>query len=64
MTLKELGLRGNTITELREAHIQTAEELTGYSPQALLHLPGIGEKRLEEIQARLAEHGMSLATRT
>lgn len=64
MNLAELGLRGHTINELREAQIESAEDLTRVSRDFLLAKHGIGKKRLAEIEACLEKHGYTLAQKT
>lgn len=60
--LADLG--DKTIDKLREAGILTVEQLASTDPQAILALPGIGEKTAEKIFANAAKYLEDAAAKT
>ena len=60
VTLEELGLSTRVVNVLREAGLETAQDLLDKLAEGdteFLALPGVGGKALEEVKERLAERG-------
>lgn len=55
--LYELGLQERTVNHLEKLGIHTVEDLLMCQPVVLRRIPNVGDKTLEEIYSRLAEHG-------
>lgn len=60
--LDDLELRPRTRQSLSAAGLRTVDELLTWTPAALLRLPLLGRRGLEEIQVALAIHGLCLAS--
>jgi small subunit ribosomal protein S16 len=61
MPVEELGLSGRIVKALEEAEIDTARQLAdkmGEGKDAVLAIPGLGEKSLEEIEGVLRDRGL------
>ncbi|AEB12433.1 DNA-directed RNA polymerase subunit alpha [Marinithermus hydrothermalis] len=60
LTLDDLGLSTRVLHNLKEEGIDSIENLLALTERELKKVPGIGERSVEEIKERLAEHGLSL----
>jgi small subunit ribosomal protein S16 len=61
MPVEELGLSGRIVKALEDAEIDTARQLAdkmGEGKDAVLAIPGLGEKSLEEIEGVLRDRGL------
>ena len=58
--IETLGLRLGLLNTLRRGRIRTVGELVAKSDQELLNLPSLGQGKLGEIVAVLAQHGLIL----
>ncbi|MBC7294585.1 MAG: DNA-directed RNA polymerase subunit beta', partial [Thermoleophilia bacterium] len=61
MLVDDLELPTYVHSVLSRAGIEHVSDLVRLSSRELLAIPGLGQKSLEEIRARLAEHGWSLS---
>jgi DNA-directed RNA polymerase alpha subunit len=57
-TINSIGLEPRTCRMLRQAGIETAEELSRLNPDSLIKIRGMGKKAMEEILERMKENGM------
>lgn len=60
MTIEELDLSVRSYNCLKRAGINTVEELTQKTEEDMMKVRNLGKKSLEEVQAKLAELGLSL----
>jgi DNA-directed RNA polymerase subunit beta' len=60
MLVDDLDLPTYVHSVLSRAGIERVSDLLGYTTKDLMAVPGLGQKSLEEIRARLAEKGWSL----
>ncbi len=61
MLVDDLDLPTYVHSVLSRAGLERVSDLLGYTTKDLMAVPGLGQKSLEEIRARLAEKGWSLA---
>jgi|GEM_PF-166873 len=61
MPLGELGISTRWVTKLAEAGIATVGDALKLTHADLLAVPGIGEKAIQELEDRLAEHGATIS---
>ena len=62
MLVDDLDLPTYVHSVLSRAGIERVSDLLGYTTKELMAIPGLGQKSLEEVRARLAEQGWTLAT--
>jgi carbon monoxide dehydrogenase subunit G len=62
LPIEDLHLNARTVSVLRKDGITTASQLTAKTSAELLALDGIGPASIDEITAKLAEHGLALAS--
>ena len=60
MTVEELDLSVRSFNCLKRAGINTVDELTEKTEDEMMKVRNLGKKRLEEVQEKLAELGLSL----
>jgi DNA-directed RNA polymerase subunit alpha len=60
MTIEELDLSVRSYNCLKRAGINTVQELTQKTEEDMMKVRNLGKKSLEEVQAKLAELGLSL----
>jgi hypothetical protein len=60
MQFRDLGLSLRAINALARAGVQTVEELCELQVSELAHIPGFGATYVQQVVARLAEHGLAL----
>lgn len=58
--LSVLGLPSRIIKLIKDAGIETVQDLVSHTPQEVLEIPNIGEKTLKMIQKALEEKGLRL----
>ncbi|MGF6877391.1 DNA-directed RNA polymerase subunit alpha C-terminal domain-containing protein [Paraburkholderia sp. MM5477-R1] len=63
-SLTALGLPKQVINALHAASIRSLDRLLDESAPSLLQIPGLGLRSVSNLQAVLAEHGLSLAEAT
>ena len=61
MLVDDLELPTYVHSVLSRAGIERVSDLLGYSTKELMDIPGLGQKSLEEVRARLADKGWTLA---
>ena len=61
MLVDDLDLPTYVHSVLSRAGIERVSDLLGYSTKELMDIPGLGQKSLEEVRARLADKGWTLA---
>jgi DNA-directed RNA polymerase subunit beta' len=61
MLVDDLDLPTYVHSVLSRAGIERVSDLLGYSTKELMDIPGLGQKSLEEVKARLADKGWTLA---
>jgi DNA-directed RNA polymerase subunit beta' len=61
MLVDDLDLPTYVHSVLSRAGIERVSDLIGYSTKELMDIPGLGQKSLEEVKARLADKGWTLA---
>jgi DNA-directed RNA polymerase subunit beta' len=61
MLVDDLELPTYVHSVLSRAGIERISDLLGYSTKELMDIPGLGQKSLEEVRARLADRGWTLA---
>ncbi len=61
MPLGELGISSRWVTKFAEAGVATVADARSRTRDELLDVPGVGVKAVEELEARLAEHGVVFA---
>lgn len=59
-SVDQLGLTVRTANCLRSEAIETIDQLIGLTANELLKTPNLGTKSFKEIQAKLADRGLSL----
>jgi carbon monoxide dehydrogenase subunit G len=62
MSVDDLHLNARAAASLHREGVTTAGQLAGKSAHELLAIDGIGRASVEEITAKLAEHGLTLAS--
>ncbi len=62
LPIQDLHLNARTVSVLHKDGITTTSQLTAKTSEDLLALDGIGPASLDEITAKLAEHGLALAS--
>ncbi len=60
MTLTDIGVSTRWVNKFAEAGIESVADLKGKSETDLLGLPGVGQKAVEEVQAGLEAHHLSI----
>ncbi len=60
MPVEQLGLSVRSLNCLKRAGIRTVGDLTQYAEEDVMKLKNFGQKSLDEIKEKLAEHGMGL----
>ena len=60
LLIEELELPTYVQSVLARAGIERVRDLLGKTPKELMSIPGLGQKSLDEIRARLAERGLRL----
>ena len=61
MLVDDLDLPTYVHSVLSRAGIERVSDLLGYTTKELMDIPGLGQKSLEEVRARLADKGWTLA---
>jgi DNA-directed RNA polymerase subunit beta' len=61
MLVDDLELPTYVHSVLSRAGVERVSDLLGYSTKELMDIPGLGQKSLEEVRARLADKGWTLA---
>lgn len=61
VTLEDLSLPPRALASVRKAGITTVGELTAKTDAEVLAIDGIGPASVDEIKAKLAEHGLALS---
>jgi hypothetical protein len=62
MDIEELTIGVRAYNALKNAGIDTVEDLCLFTGEQLMHLGSFGRKSLEDVQCALAEHSLSLST--
>ena len=62
MSIDELELSVRSYNCLKRAGINTVEELTNKTPDDMMKVRNLGRKSLDEVYAKLKEHGLTLRT--
>ncbi len=60
-SIEELGLSVRSFNCLKRAGIDTIGELVAYTSEEMLGIRNLGEKSLQEVEERLAEHDLELS---
>ncbi|MHB2018007.1 MAG: DNA-directed RNA polymerase subunit alpha [Candidatus Xenobia bacterium] len=60
MQVEQLGLSVRSLNCLKRAGIRSVGDLTQYAEEDVMKLKNFGQKSLDEIKEKLAEHGLSL----